>query len=159
MKAVDITMRRQLMDQRDISEMESVDPVSRYGGEWWGRVETSLRTPRFLLGWLPCGNKRREEVQTRVNTQARRHAGGNIWSTIRNRDLEPRRKPGKTHRFRSWLCRGDALVHWSRLAHLSRIAGREKSPRMEPQTTPAFEEQVAEPVKKKNNHRREKNRI
>lgn len=103
------------------------------------------------------GNKRRREVQTRENgnefdTQTRRHAGGNIWLTIRNRDVEPRREPGKRHRFRSWLCRDDALVYWSRLDHLSRIAGREKSPRMKPHRTPAFEEQVGEPAKK-NNHR------
>lgn len=112
-----------------------------------------------ISAWLTTlrGNKRRGEVQTRENgneldTQTRRYAGRNIWLTIRNRDVEPRREPGKRHRFRSWLCRDDALVYWSRLDHLSRIAGREKSPRMKPHRTPAFEEQVAEPVKK-NNHR------
>lgn len=42
-----------------------------------------------ISAWLTTlhGNKRREEVQTRENTQTRRHAGGSIWLTIRNRDL------------------------------------------------------------------------
>lgn len=66
--------------------------------------------------WLTTssGSKDGEEVGTsgrdnEVDTQTEIPQDGNMWSIIRNRDLEPRRElgvGGKT--FGSWLCRDDA---------------------------------------------------
>lgn len=46
------------------------------------------------------------EKENKFDIQNRVHPGGNIWSTIRNIDWQPRRELGKRFRFRG--C-------WSRL--------------------------------------------
>lgn len=46
------------------------------------------------------------ERDNKFDTQNRVHPGGNIWSTIRNVVLEPRKELGKRFRFRGY---------WSRL--------------------------------------------
>lgn len=75
---------------------------------------------------------------------------GNIWLMTRNTDVISWWELGERYRFRSWLCRDEAWVHWSRLNHLGRTTGWEKGgSRVKPHTTPTFEEQEVEPVKKK----------
>lgn len=67
--------------------------------------------------------KREEQWVCHVNWSI---SSGYIWSLTRNTDATSWWELVERYRFRSWLCRDEAQVRWSRLNHLGRTTWWEK---------------------------------
>lgn len=110
MKVLDFKMERRVggleRHFRDGISRLLIDNGDEWGGDWshcWLQdfclanfQEWQQRDRRFEM----------REKENKFDIQNRVHPGGNIWSTIRNIDWQPRRELGKRFRFRG--C-------WSRL--------------------------------------------